>query len=115
MAHVRAIWKHVESIGLHYGVNPIIFGCLYVAHHPLFWGTMAWLAHRVRRKQNIALQIILGVIFWTMPYAYVLLRGRGLPWWAYVAAVLFVVVGGRHAFFEVKRKLNSTTPRTLAK
>ena len=54
----------------------------------------------------VALQVSLGVFFWLLPYAYVFLFGRGLPWWAYALALIVVAVGGAHALKEIRRRLS---------
>jgi hypothetical protein len=99
------LWTHVLALGDRYGVDPFVFGVLYLAHHPLFWGTMAWLAACVRQKRPVIVPIILGVFFWLLPYGYVFLFGHGLPWWAWGLAVLFLVVGGTHVIREIRRRL----------
>lgn len=99
------LWQHVLALGEPYGVDPVLFAVLYLAHHPLFWGTMAWLAVCVRRKRPVAVPIALGVFFWLMPYGYVFLFGRHLPWWAYVVAAVVLAVGGTHVVKEIRRKL----------
>ena len=99
------LWTHVLRLGDHYGVDAALFAALYLAHHPLFWGTMAWLAARVRRKQPTQGVVALGAFFWVMPYLYVLVFGHGLPWWAYAVAGVVLVVGGAHAVREVRRRL----------
>ena len=102
---IHTLWRHITDIGGHYGVNPALFAVLYLAHHPLFWGTMAWLAARVRRKRPVAAVVALGVFFWFLPYSYVFVFGRGLPWWIYALAAVAVAVGGTHAFREIRRRL----------
>ena len=102
---LRLLWQHVLQIGRHYGVNPVIFGVLYIAHHPLFWGTMAWLANTVRRRRPVVLQVTLGVFFWIMPYGYVFLFGHGLPLWTWALAALVLCIGGTHAVREIRRRL----------
>lgn len=102
-------WQHITQIGVHYGVDPLVFAALYVAHHPLFWGTMAWLAARVRAKKPVGGVAALGVFFWFLPYTYVFAFGRGLPWWAYALAAAAAAVGGTHAVREVRKRL-STRP-----
>ena len=99
-------WHDILHFGDAHGVNPWVFGTLYLIHHPLFWGTMAWLAVCVRRKRPVAVLVILGVVFWTMPYAYILLFGRGLPWWAYAVALVFLAVGGLHVVKEIQKRLH---------
>ena len=99
-------WHALLLFGTAHGVNPWLFGALYLVHHPLFWGTMAWLAARVRRKRPVALQVTLGVVFWLMPYAYVFIFGHALPWWAYALALIVLAVGGTHALKEIRRRLH---------
>lgn len=99
------LWQHVLTLGDQYGVDPVLFAVLYLAHHPLFWGTMAWLAARVRRRQPVAALVALGVFFWLMPYSYVFLFGRNLPWWAYGVAAIILAVGGTHVVKEIRRRL----------
>lgn len=105
---VTHLWTHVLRLGNSYGVNAALFACLYLAHHPLFWGTMAWLAARVRRRQSTRAVIALGVFFWAMPYAYVLVFGHGLPWWAYAVAGVVLLIGGAHVLREVRRRLRAS-------
>ena len=100
-------WAYVLRLGHEYGVNATLFAVLYLAHHPLFWGTMAWLAARVRRRQSVRGVVALGVFFWLMPYAYVFVFGHGLPWWAYGVGILVLAVGGTHMVREVRRRLRS--------
>lgn len=101
-------WAHVLALGSRYGVNAVLFALLYLAHHPLFWGTMAWLAARVKRRQPTAGVVALGVFFWVMPYAYVLVFGHGLPAWAYAVAAVVLLIGGAHMVREVRRRLRAT-------
>lgn len=104
------LWQHVLTLGERYGVDPVLFAVLYLAHHPLFWGTMAWLAACVRRKRPVAVPVALGVFFWLLPYGYVFLFGRNLPWWAYAVAALVLAVGGTHVVKEIRRRLALARP-----
>ena len=102
------LWRHVTALGLHYGVNPMAFAVLYLAHHPLFWGTMAWLTARVRAKRPVRSVVALGVFFWLMPYLYVFAFGRGLPLWTYGLVVIVLAVGGTHAIRQIRQRLSGT-------
>lgn len=90
----------------------MVFAVLYLAHHPLFWGTMAWVTLRVRRQRPIVPHAALGAFFWFMPYLYVLAFGRGLSPWIYAALAAVVAVGGTHAVREIRKRIG-TTPRTV--
>ena len=102
---MRHLWQHLQLLGQHYGVDPVLFAVLYLAHHPLFWGTMAWLAARVRQKRPVAGVVALGAFFWLMPYAYIVLFGRRLPWWAYALALLALALGGPHAVKQIRQRM----------
>ena len=99
------LWRHITQVGAQYGVDPLVFAVLYLAHHPLFWGTMGWLAARVRSKKPVAGVAALGIFFWFLPYLYVFAFGRGLPLWVYALAALAVGIGGTHAVREIRRRL----------
>ncbi len=105
------LWNHILALGRQHGVNPWVFGVLYLIHHPLFWGTVAWLAARVRRHRPIGALIPLAVFFWFLPYLYVFLFGHALPWWAYALALLLVSLGAPHAVKEVRRRLRPADAR----
>ena len=105
-----SLWRHITQIGAQHGVNPLVFAVLYLAHHPLFWGTMAWLAARVRAKKPVLGVILLAVFFWFLPYTYLFVFGRGLPLWIYALAAVVVAVGGIHAVREMRRRLAPTPP-----
>ena len=99
------LWHHITQLGTQYGVDPLLFAVLYFAHHPLFWGTMVWLATRVRQKKPSAGVVALGVFFWFLPYSYVFAFGRGLPWWVYALAAVAIAIGGTHALREIRKRL----------
>ncbi len=101
------IWERVCAMGAAHGVNPALFAALYLTHHPLFWGTMAWLTARVRRRQPVGGVAALGAFFWLMPYLYVLGWGRSLPLWLYGCVALALIVGGGHALREARRRMAS--------
>lgn len=107
---IPTLWRHITELGGHYGVDPIWFAVLYLAHHPLFWGTMAWLTARVRRKKPTGAVITLGVFFWFLPYTYVFVFGRGLPVWVYALAGAAILIGGGHALRELRRRLKPPAP-----
>jgi uncharacterized membrane protein len=98
-------WLYTEKLGRDYHVDPLVFAVLYLAHHPLFWGTIIWIIARLRLKQPVVPHSIIAAFFYTMPYAYVLIFGRGLPWWVYVIVGSVIIIGGRHAYRHAKSKI----------
>lgn len=101
------LWKHITEIGVSHGVNPVVFAVLYLAHHPLFWGTVAWIAIRARRRQVVWPHVMLASIFWIMPYTYLIFSARHLPWWIVCVIVLFLTIGAFHAVLEVRKRIRN--------
>jgi hypothetical protein len=105
--HTAHLWNHVLLIGRTHHVNPYIFGTLYLAHHPLFWGTFALVLNRVRLHRPYKALATLDVFFWFMPYLYVVVFGRGLPWWVYVLVGLAAMFGAFHGVQEIRKRLRN--------
>jgi hypothetical protein len=99
------IWRQVTEEGQRHGVNPVVFGVLYVIHHPLFWGTVAWIVVRVRQRLLIWPHSLLAAAFWLMPYAYIVLSARQMPWWVIAGIVAIAVVGGYRAYKEFRDRI----------
>lgn len=100
------IWNHCLQIGIAHGVNPWIFGALYLAHHPLFWGTFTLIVLRVRQRRPVKALAVLDTFFWFMPYLYIVVFGHGLPWWIYALVLLALALGAPHALRQIRHRLH---------
>lgn len=90
----EAINDWFMGLGAEYGVNPYIFGAIYVGAIPFFLATIAWMVRRKRRGESIALQISLAGFLALSAYIYLIIAGRNLAWWVYaliVALVLYTI------------------------
>ena len=78
------------SLGDQYGVNPIIFGSIYVGAIPFFTLSIARLIRNLRRKQSIVLPTLSASFFFVSAYLYLLIAGRNIPLWVYgfIAAMI---------------------------
>ncbi|MCH8960311.1 MAG: hypothetical protein IH820_03085, partial [Bacteroidetes bacterium] len=63
------------SLGDQYGVNPIIFGSIYVGAIPFFTLSIAQLIRNVRRKESIVLPALSASFFFISAYLYLLVVG----------------------------------------
>ena len=81
------------GLGAQYGVNPIIFGAIYVGAIPFFTVSIGWLIRNSRAKKPLALPLLSAATFFVSAYIYLIVVGRHVPAWVYgfLAAVL---VGG---------------------
>jgi peptidoglycan/LPS O-acetylase OafA/YrhL len=88
-----------------YGVDPLIYAILYVGSAPFFFGSLAWLIRRLRRREAILLPAASTVLFFSLPTLYVVVAGRNLPWWIYAALVVLAVLGAIAAVRRVRAAL----------
>ncbi len=88
------MWEAAQEwffgLGAEYGVDPLVFGAIYVGAIPFFTLSLGWLVRNVRRKRPVALPAFLCLFFFCSAYLYLLVAGRNIPWWVYglVAAML---------------------------
>jgi hypothetical protein len=81
------------SLGEEYGVDPLIYAILYVGAAPFFFGSLAWLIRRIRRRGSLLLPAIATAFFFSLPTLYVFVAGRNLPAWVYALLIVLAIVG----------------------
>lgn len=93
------------SLGQQYGVNPLIFGTIYVGAIPFFAGSLAWLYRNYRENKPIILPAFSAIFFFISAYLYLIIEGENVPWWVYVIACGMVVYGAVATYRKVRRKI----------
>ncbi len=81
------------SLGDQYGVNPIIFGSIYVGAIPFFTLSIARLIRNLRRKQSIVLPALSASFFFVSAYLYLLVAGHNIPLWVYGFIAVMIAYG----------------------
>jgi len=81
------------GLGEVYGVNPVIFGSLYVGSIPFFTLSLGWVIKNIRQKKPIAIPILLTGIFFISAYLYLIIAGRNIPFWVYLFIMGMVAFG----------------------
>ena len=78
------------GLGEAYGVNPIVFGSIYVGAIPFFTLSIGWLVRNLRRGRSVALPVLSASFFFISAYLYLLVAGRNITLWVYgfVAAMI---------------------------
>jgi hypothetical protein len=79
------------SLGGDYGVNPYIFGGIYVGAIPFFLATVGWMVRRKRQGQTITFQLIIAGFLAMSAYIYLIFAGQNLAWWVYAIIALLVI------------------------
>lgn len=94
------------GLGADYGVNPYIFGGIYVGAIPFFLATMGWMVRRKRRGKPITLQVLLAGFLAMSAYIYLLFAGENLAWWVYALIAVLVL----YSIYSLIQKIRSPAP-----
>ena len=92
------------SLGENYGVNPFIFGGIYLGAIPFFILSLGWTIKNIRRKKSIVLPALLTGLFFISAYLYLIIAGKNIPFWVYVVIGLMVVYGVYSTINKIKGK-----------
>ncbi len=101
----EAIKEWFLSLGPEYGVDPIIFGSIYVGAIPFFTLSLGWLIRNLRRGKSIVLPVLFTGFFFVSAYLYLIVVGRNIPMWVYIFVVLMVTYGAYSTWKKVRRKV----------
>ncbi|MDQ3634026.1 MAG: hypothetical protein M3405_05885 [Acidobacteriota bacterium] len=94
------------SLGESYGVNPFIFGGIYIGAIPFFSLSIAWLIRNYRKGKSIVFPALSAMFFFVSAYIYLIFAGKNVPVWVYIVVVLLVVVGAYSTLKKVRRQIN---------
>ncbi len=81
------------SLGKQYGVNPIIFGVIYVGAIPFFTLSIAWLVKNYRQERSIVMPMFSATFFFISAYLYLFIAGKNVPGWIYALVVAMLGYG----------------------
>ena len=100
---ITLIADKAEAIHAEYAVHPYVFIALLVICAPFFYYSIYRLVRALaaRRSDLIFRWSSVFLISTAVPYLYVLLFGRGIPWWVYLVIALLLVQG----VFSLVRRL----------
>ena len=106
---MQEIWTQTVSwffgLGEKYGVDPIIFGSIYVGTIPLFFLSVAWFLSAKRNGKSTALPVFSAGFWFISSYLYLFIAGENIPWWVYIAILTLIGYGGISSYRKVRSKL----------
>lgn len=108
------MWQDIQewflSLGGAYGVNPILFGAIYVGAIPFFTLSVGWLVRNLRRGTSIALPALSASFFFISAYLYLIIAGQNIPAWVYVFIAAMVLFGIYSTVKKVRRQAAAQPP-----
>jgi O-antigen/teichoic acid export membrane protein len=102
----EAIQNWFLSLGADYGVNPLVFGAIYVGAIPFFSLSIGWLIRNYRNGKSVVPPALAAMFFFVSAYIYLIFAGKNVPWWVYAAVALLIVVGVYSTIKKVRRQIN---------
>ena len=93
------------ALGAEYGVNPYIFGAIYVGAIPFFLASIAWLVKRARAGRSTVVPTLLAGFFFVSAYLYLAFAGRNIPVWVWIFLAVLVIYGAYSTVRDTRRKI----------
>jgi hypothetical protein len=106
MDTLQVAQEWVMGLGTRYGVNPLIFGVIYVGAIPFFLFFTGLAVKRVRNKQGAVLPITAAGLCFVSAYIYLAIAGRGIPVWVWVFLGAVIAYGAWGAVKNFRKKLS---------
>ena len=97
----------VMGLGAQYGVNPLIFGALYVGAIPFFLLFTGVAVKRLRAGRPAVLPILGAGLCFIAAYLYLAVVGRGIPIWVWGFLGVIVAYGAWSAIRGFRARLKS--------
>lgn len=92
------------GLGRRYGVDPIVFGAIYVGAIPFFLSLIGWLVRRLRAGRSIAVPVLCAGFCFVSAYLYLAIVGHGIPLWVWVMLGLLIAYGAVSTARDVRRR-----------
>ena len=103
------MWQSVQdwffSLGDKYGVDPIVFGSIYVGAIPLFMLSIAWLVRNKRAGKSIVLPVLFAGGFFISAYVYLAIVGTNIPIWVWFFLGALILYGIWSTVKSVRQKI----------
>jgi len=92
------------SLGTKYGVNPYIFGGIYIGAIPLFFLCLRWTVKNIRNKKPVVIPVLLTGLCFISAYLYLVIVGKNIPVWVYIFIAVMVAYGVYSTIKKIKDK-----------
>lgn len=92
------------ALGEPYGVNPVIFGSIYLGAVPIFWVAIGWLVANVKRKKAVTGPVLLACCCAVSAYVYLIFVGENVPAWVYILVAAIILYAIYATLEKVKAK-----------
>ncbi len=100
------------GLGGEYGVNPYIFGGIYVGAIPFFFASVGWMVHNLKKKRSIMPPVFAACCCAISAYVYLMIAGENLPLWVYILIAALILAGIYSTLKKVRSKMKEIVHET---
>lgn len=93
------------ALGAEYGVDPYIFGAIYIGAIPFFLLSIGWVVRRARAGRSTLLPTLCAGLCFVSAYLYLAIAGRNIPAWVWLFLAALLAYGGWSAIRDTRRKI----------
>ncbi|MGB7408638.1 MAG: hypothetical protein WA908_09030 [Pontixanthobacter sp.] len=93
------------SLGAEYGVNPYVFGAIYVGAIPFFLLSIAWLVRNARAGRSTLMPTMCAGFFFISAYLYLAVVGNNIPVWVWIFLGVLVIYGAWSSIRDTRKKV----------
>lgn len=105
MEIIDSVYQWFIGLSNQYGVNPFIFGAIYVGAIPFFMISLAWIVRNYKLEKSIVLPVMSTSFCFVSSYLYLMIAGENVPWWVYAIVIGMLLYGGWSTFEKVKKQI----------
>ncbi|WP_324260643.1 hypothetical protein U4960_10795 [Altererythrobacter sp. H2] len=93
------------ALGAEYGVNPYVFGAIYVGAIPFFLLSIGWLVKRARAHRSTVVPTLCAGFCFVSAYLYLAVVGENIPLWVWIFLAALVIYGAVSTVRDTRRKI----------
>ena len=92
------------GLGSQCGVDPVVFGAIYVGAIPFFLLAIAWLVRRLRAGRSIVVPVLCAGFCFLSAYLYLAVVGHDIPLWVWGMLGLLIAYGAVSTIRDVRKR-----------
>lgn len=107
MEIVETTYQWFMGLSENYGVNPFIFGAIYVGAIPFFTISVGFIIRNYKQNKPITLPVLTASACFVSAYVYLMIAGENVPWWVYGVVVAMLIYGAWTTYNKIRKQVKT--------